>query len=92
MAVSWAEGADYDSLYGDLLKGRWRTFSDYSRFPYRHGITASGRYQINAGTYHDMSVKLGLTDFSPHTQDLYRDAEDAESAVILYRNTTGSEP
>jgi muramidase (phage lysozyme) len=68
--ISWAEGADYDSLYGDLLKGRRITFSDYSRFPVRGTASFSGRYQIKDTTYDGLSVKLGLTDFSPHTQDL----------------------
>ena len=63
--VAQAEGATYNTRYG---KG---TFSDYSHFPtYRDAHTPSGRYQITADTYRRLSAKLGLTDFSPHTQDL----------------------
>jgi muramidase (phage lysozyme) len=60
-----AEGAGYNTFYGGAK------FGDYSRFPgYGHDNTASGRYQIMAATYDRLSAKLGLTDFSPKTQDL----------------------
>lgn len=63
--IAWAEGASYDTLYGGAR------FDDYSRFPgYGKRNSPSGRYQIVAQTYDDLSKKLGLTDFSPHTQDL----------------------
>jgi muramidase (phage lysozyme) len=63
--IAQTEGATYDTLYGG------RRFNDYSTFPgYGRTHSPSGRYQINAQTYNDLSAKLGLTDFSPHTQDL----------------------
>lgn len=63
--IAWAEGASYDTLYGGAR------FGDYSRFPgYGKHNTPSGRYQIVAKTYDGLSKALGLTDFSPHTQDL----------------------
>lgn len=62
--IAQAEGANYDTLYGG------ETFNDHARFPGHGKHTAAGRYQIEAGTYHDLSVALVLTDFSPYTQDL----------------------
>lgn len=64
----------YDILF------RGETFNDFSHFPNKvftfkdkqgktHKTTASGRYQILKGTYEDMASRLGLTDFSPATQD-----------------------
>jgi len=69
--VANTEGATYNSRFGDLLGGRRKTFDDYSQYP--DGGPAndpSGRYQIKPQTYDDLSRKLGLTDYSPHTQDL----------------------
>jgi muramidase (phage lysozyme) len=63
--IAWAEGARYDTLYGGAR------FDDYSRFPgYGKRHSPSGRYQIVAQTYDELSTQLGLTDFSPRTQDL----------------------
>lgn len=63
--VAQAEGATYNTRYGG------GTFSDNSHFPtYHDAHTPSGRYQITADTYRRLSAKLGLTDLSPHTQDL----------------------
>lgn len=66
--IAQAEGATYDSLYGDTAH-RPRKFNDYSGFPGSGPATASGRYQITKSTYGDLSRKLGLADFSPQTQD-----------------------
>lgn len=74
-AIAAAEGGDYDLKYGGV-KGkkndRWK-FSDFSTHP-GVGIdgitTAAGMYQINKDTWKEMSSKMGLTDFSPETQDL----------------------
>jgi len=69
--VANTEGATYNSRFGDRLGGRRKTFDDYSQYP--DGGPAndpSGRYQFNPNTYDDLSRKLGLTDYSPHTQDL----------------------
>lgn len=74
-AIAEAEGGGYDFRYG-ALKGRagdrWR-FTDTSTHP-GPGIdgktTAAGMYQITRPTWEHHGGKLGLTDFSPHTQDL----------------------
>ncbi len=74
-AIAAAEGGGYDFKYG-ALKGRdkdpWR-FRDTSTHP-GPGIdgrtTAAGMYQITRPTWKHHGGKLGLTDFSPRTQDL----------------------
>jgi muramidase (phage lysozyme) len=74
-AIAAAEGGGYDFRYG-ALKGRsndrWR-FTDTSTHP-GPGIdgktTAAGMYQITRPTWQHHGGKLGLTDFSPRTQDL----------------------
>lgn len=74
-AIAVAEGGAYDFKYG-ALKGRsndrWR-FTDTSTHP-GPGIdgktTAAGMYQITRPTWQHHGGKLGLTDFSPRTQDL----------------------
>lgn len=67
--IATTEGATYNSL--PLLPGKPKAFTDYSRFPLNGpGATASGRYQILKPTYDDASRALGVSDFSPHTQDL----------------------
>lgn len=64
--IAWAEGANYNTLYGG------GTFSDFSRHPNRlitaggHTSTAAGRYQFLKGTWDS----LGLPEFSPHYQDI----------------------
>lgn len=35
----------------------------------KHKSSASGRYQITRGTWNDIASRLGLTDFSPQSQD-----------------------
>lgn len=74
-AVAEAEGGGYDFKYG-AVKGkrndRWR-FSDYSTHPGPGAggkSTAAGMYQITVDTWRDHGGKMGLTDFSPKTQDL----------------------
>lgn len=65
--IAWAEGnVTYNSLAGDR-QGR----------TYARGLSAghpgriSGRYQIDPGTWGDFGEKkLGLTDYSDHSQDL----------------------
>src|SRR5262249_14850676 len=41
-----------------------------SNFPRRPPPSAAGRYQITADTFNTLSRQLGLSDFSPHSQDL----------------------
>ena len=64
--IGQAEGAKYNTRYGG------GTFNDYSKHPAldQQSQTPSGKYQITAQTYKDVSGRLGLTDFSPHTQDI----------------------
>lgn len=74
-AIAAAEGGEYHLKYGGV-KGKkndkW-TFTDYSTHPgvgYDGKTTAAGRYQINRATWAEMASKMGLSDFSPATQDL----------------------
>jgi len=64
--IGQAEGAKYNTRYGG------GTFDDYSKHPAldQQRQTPSGKYQITAQSYKDVSGRLGLTDFSPHTQDI----------------------
>ena len=64
--IAWAEGANYNTLYGS------GTFSDFSRHPNRR-ITAGGYTSTAAGRYqflHSTWAGLGLPDFSPANQDV----------------------
>lgn len=83
-AIAIAEGGDYNLKFGGI-KGKkndkWQ-FSDYSTHPGAGSdgrTTAAGMYQINKDTRKEMAGKMGLTDFSPETQDLI--------AVELLRST-----
>lgn len=74
-AIGEAEGGGYDFKYG-AVKGRrndpWR-FTDTSTHPgpgYGGQTTAAGMYQITIDTWRDHGGKMGLTDFTPKTQDL----------------------
>jgi len=65
-----AEGADYNTIVGG------NQFNDFSKHPNVVGLTtkegpstAAGRYQITGTTYRDLAPKLGITDFSPESQD-----------------------
>lgn len=68
--IAASEGSNYDTVVGG---GK---FSDYSDHPNRVGLitgdgksTAAGRYQITGTTWRRIKRKLGLTDFSPESQD-----------------------
>lgn len=74
-AIAAAEGGGYDFKYG-AVKGKrndpWR-FTDFSTHPgagFGGRTTAAGMYQITVDTWHEHGAKMGLTDFSPKTQDL----------------------
>lgn len=74
-AIAEAEGGGYDFKYG-AIKGKrndpWR-FSDFSTHPgpgFGGSTTAAGMYQITIATWRQHGGKMGLTDFSPATQDL----------------------
>jgi len=75
-AIADAEGGGYDFKYGAVRGKRndpWR-FSDYTTHPGpgSGGVTtAAGMYQITKATWEDHGGRrMGLTDFSPETQDL----------------------
>ena len=82
-------GADsYSKLYGG------QDFSDFSNHPRKkislgggNYTTAAGRYQILAPTWDRMQKKLGLTDFSPQSQD----AAAWELARETYQHKTGGD-
>lgn len=74
-AIAAAEGGGYDFKYG-AIKGKrndpWR-FTDFSTHPGAGagGITtAAGMYQITVDTWRQHGGSMGLTDFSPKSQDL----------------------
>lgn len=75
-AIGEAEGGGYDFKFG-AVKGRkndpWR-FTDFSTHPGpgKGGVTtAAGLYQITKPTWNDHGENgMGLTDFTPDTQDL----------------------
>jgi muramidase (phage lysozyme) len=65
-----AEGADYNVIVGGSK------FEDFTKHPNIVGLrtkegpsTAAGKYQITNQTYRDFAPKLGITDFSPESQD-----------------------
>lgn len=71
-----SEGANYNTLFGG------GTFSDFGAHPNQRitrkfggkgksiTSTAAGRYQFLNRTWEGVAGQLGLTDFSPHSQDL----------------------
>jgi muramidase (phage lysozyme) len=65
--VSETEGnTNYNSRYG-----KNPPFTDFSQYPGSPGgQSPSGRYQIDWKTYNDVAPKMGITDFSPQSQDL----------------------
>jgi muramidase (phage lysozyme) len=81
--LSEAEGADYNVIVGGSR------FNDYSKHPGIVGLrtkegpsTAAGRYQITKTTYNDFAPKLGITDFSPESQDRIALAIIAQSGAL----------
>jgi muramidase (phage lysozyme)/DNA-binding phage protein len=65
-----AEGADYNTVVGGSA------FSDFSKHPNIVGLrtkegpsTAAGKYQITKTTYDDFAPRVGVSDFSPGSQD-----------------------
>ena len=80
--IAYSEGADYNVLYGG------GTFDDYSTHPNQAVTaggwtsTAAGRYQILYKTWQYLCTKLGLSDFSPATQDAMALELIAEKAAL----------
>jgi muramidase (phage lysozyme) len=74
-AIAEADGGGYDFKYGAVKDKRndpWR-FTDFSTHPgpgYGGRLTPAGMYQITVDTWRDHGGKMGLSDFSPKTQDL----------------------
>ena len=78
--IAWSEGTSripnsdggYRVLVGSTL-AHPLLFDDYSTHPDiynpRFNSTAAGRYQIIFPTWSALCVRLGVTDFSPITQD-----------------------
>jgi muramidase (phage lysozyme) len=76
--IAESEGGNYHAKFGygwapGFKTGKW-TFTDESTHPgagYGGSTTASGRYQITMGSWRDYCIAaMGLSDFTPHTQDL----------------------
>lgn len=71
--IQYAEGTYGQNAYRTLFGGQ--LFNDYSRHPHiaitKSGITstAAGAYQILFRTWETVQQSLGLTDFSPLSQD-----------------------
>ena len=71
--IQYAEGTYGENAYRTLYGGQ--LFNDYSRHPHiaitKGGITstAAGAYQILYRTWFTIQQSLGLTDFSPASQD-----------------------
>jgi len=69
-----SEGGDYHALFGWFPGNKEWVFTDESTHPGagKGGkTTASGLYQINKACWTEHGIKTqGLSDFSPHTQDL----------------------
>jgi len=70
--IGWAEGADYTTGFGgrriDSL-----AWHPYPQGAFRHGsstTSAAGKYQFQRGTWERAARSLGLTDFSPQSQDI----------------------
>ncbi|WP_448596760.1 hypothetical protein [Thermoleptolyngbya sp.] len=72
--IAYAEGTSGPDGYRTMFTGR--LFNDFSRHPDQAitsgGLTstAAGRYQFLTTTWNEVKAKLGLTDFSPESQDL----------------------
>lgn len=80
--TSRTKNGGYNTLFGFNKDGSNRYFDDMTKFPdspapYRDPRTGqvkysndAGRYQININTYKRMAKRLGITDFSPESQDM----------------------
>jgi len=71
--IAWSEGTSGPDGYRTLFGGG--TFDSYADHPRTvvcasgYASSAAGRYQILAKTWDSLKTKLGLTDFSPDSQD-----------------------
>ncbi|RII84352.1 glycoside hydrolase family 104 protein [Neopusillimonas maritima] len=76
--IAMAEGTDQHGYATAFGGGKIADLSDHPRQLHdftqtdgqRNKTSAAGRYQFLQGTWDDVAGKLGLTDFSPKSQDL----------------------
>lgn len=86
-----AVGENYNPIeYNELVGGGH--FDGYDAFPSWPGKSfptgrshAAGRYQFEPATWNEQAQKLGLTDFSPASQD----AAAWDLAQTVYKHRTG---
>lgn len=61
---------DYNELVGGGTFDSYNSFPEWSGHQFATGIShAAGRYQFEPATWREVSAKLGLTNFSPASQD-----------------------
>lgn len=71
--ISEAEGTTQYGYYQSFGNKAIDSLEDHPRKMFKfkgHNTSPAGRYQIVSSTWNDISKKLGLTDFSPESQDL----------------------
>lgn len=102
--IAISEGGTYNRLFGFDNQGRPRYFSDFSKFPdspakYQKAdgtigeSNDAGRYQININTYNRLAKSLGITDFSPRSQDIIANAlilENSKASKALQAGDIGA--
>ena len=102
--IAVSEGGTYNRLFGFDNQGRPRYFSDFSKFPdspakYQKAdgtigeSNDAGRYQININTYNRLAKRLGITDFSPRSQDIIANAlilENSKASKALQDGDIGA--
>ena len=102
--IAASEGGTYNRLFGFDNQGRPRYFSDFSKFPdspakYQKAdgtigeSNDAGRYQINIKTYNRLAKRLGITDFSPRSQDIIANAlilENSKASKALQDGDIGA--
>lgn len=98
--IAFCEGGDYNVRFGGS------TFDSYADHPRPRGrSSASGRYQILASTFDDVKDDVGVTDFTPQSQDRIAvylidrrnaleevEAGDIDAAIALLENEWTSLP
>ena len=102
--IAASEGGTYNRLFGFDNQGKPRYFSDFSKFPdspakYQKAdgtigeSNDAGRYQINIKTYNRLAKRLGITDFSPRSQDIIANAlilENSKASKALQDGDIGA--
>jgi muramidase (phage lysozyme) len=70
--LAFAEGnTNYDTAFGSTIKNP-KVIEDLATHPNTTagGSSASGRYQFKTDTWNEAKKKLGLTDFTPESEDI----------------------